>query len=117
MEFDKKNARYIAMEGDNYAIIDVLHGTFKSSTEIKIHKDGFEILVTMADGTIVINQLVKATDIGMDLDGPEVGYQSCACRDCMEIAIGIPGAFCNECEEADCEVDSDCQCEQTIEDE
>jgi hypothetical protein len=31
------------------------------------------------------------------------GYTPCACRDCMETAIGIPGeAFCHECEETGC---------------
>ena len=38
------------------------------------------------------------------------GYTHCACRDCMEIAIGKPGkAFCHDCEEAGCEHDSECQ--------
>lgn len=38
------------------------------------------------------------------------GYTSCACRDCMEIAIGVSGeAFCHECEEAGCEHDEECQ--------
>ena len=36
------------------------------------------------------------------------GYRDCACRDCFEIAIGEPGAFCSECEEAGCEPDSEC---------
>lgn len=33
------------------------------------------------------------------------GYKPCACRDCMEIAIGDDGvpAFCSDCEEAGCE--------------
>ena len=32
------------------------------------------------------------------------GYVPCACRDCMEIAIGETGeALCHECEAADCE--------------
>ena len=26
------------------------------------------------------------------------GYRACACRDCMEIAIGEAGAYCNACE-------------------
>ena len=31
------------------------------------------------------------------------GYTSCACRDCMEIAIGEPGeAYCGDCEDAGC---------------
>lgn len=33
------------------------------------------------------------------------GYTDCACRDCFEIAIGIPGeAVCNDCEQAECEL-------------
>lgn len=37
------------------------------------------------------------------------GYTSCACRDCMEIAIGGKDALCHECEEAGCEPhDGDC---------
>jgi hypothetical protein len=32
------------------------------------------------------------------------GYCACACRDCMEIAIGKPGkTLCWECKEAGCE--------------
>lgn len=31
------------------------------------------------------------------------GYTPCACRDCMEIAIGEPGvAMCHDCDEAGC---------------
>jgi hypothetical protein len=30
------------------------------------------------------------------------GYRPCACRDCMEIAIGGPGAYCHECVAAGC---------------
>lgn len=38
------------------------------------------------------------------------GYTACACRDCMEIAIGEPGkAFCHGCESAGCEGDSECE--------
>ncbi len=33
---------------------------------------------------------------------PESGYRPCQCRDCMEIAIGDPDAYCWECEEANC---------------
>lgn len=32
----------------------------------------------------------------------ESGYRPCACRYCMEIAIGEPGAFCHECDDAGC---------------
>jgi hypothetical protein len=32
------------------------------------------------------------------------GYRPCACRDCMETAIGEPGALCLDCEEHGCEV-------------
>lgn len=33
----------------------------------------------------------------------ETGYQHCACRDCMEIAIGPIGTMCTECREAGCD--------------
>jgi hypothetical protein len=32
----------------------------------------------------------------------ESGYRPCACRDCFEIAIGEPGAYCHECDDAGC---------------
>lgn len=41
----------------------------------------------------------------------ESGYRPCACRDCMEIAIGTEGAFCWECEEGGCEIGTECQAE------
>jgi hypothetical protein len=30
------------------------------------------------------------------------GYRPCACRDCMETAIGGPGSYCHACEKAGC---------------
>jgi hypothetical protein len=36
------------------------------------------------------------------------GYIPCACRDCMEIAIGAPGALCHECETAGCDPEAEC---------
>lgn len=36
------------------------------------------------------------------------GYHPCGCRDCFEIAIGEPGEFCWECEEAGCEEGEEC---------
>ena len=40
----------------------------------------------------------------------KVGYVDCACPNCFEIAIGEAGkAFCNSCEECDCDGDGDCQ--------
>jgi hypothetical protein len=40
------------------------------------------------------------------------GYCDCACRDCFEIAIGGDDpndpAMCHACEEAGCELDSEC---------
>jgi len=37
------------------------------------------------------------------------GYTYCACRDCMEIAIGESGkALCHACEDAGCELGSEC---------
>ena len=38
------------------------------------------------------------------------GYIPCGCRDCMEIAIGEPGALCWECEEAGCEAGAEGEC-------
>lgn len=49
----------------------------------------------------------------------ESGYTDCACRDCMEIAIGDKGAyqpFCHECEAAGCELDEECKVERLDED-
>lgn len=40
------------------------------------------------------------------------GYVHCSCRDCFDIAIAdneSEGAFCNECEEAGCIHDDECQ--------
>ena len=37
------------------------------------------------------------------------GYRPCACRDCMETAIGKAGALCWQCLEADCVTDAECQ--------
>jgi len=36
------------------------------------------------------------------------GYGPCGCRDCMEIAIGEPGAMCHACEDAGCEGEREC---------
>lgn len=41
----------------------------------------------------------------------ESGYQNCACRDCMEIAIGEEGAYCEECLEAGCPESLSGECE------
>ena len=38
----------------------------------------------------------------------DTGYRPCACRDCMEIAIGDEGAFCLSCEAAGCSGDGEC---------
>ena len=32
----------------------------------------------------------------------ESGYQDCACRDCFELVVAHPGAFCEGCIEAGC---------------
>jgi hypothetical protein len=40
---------------------------------------------------------------------PVSGYRPCGCRDCFEIAIGLPGAFCWACREAGCPGDGECQ--------
>ena len=36
------------------------------------------------------------------------GYIDCACRDCFNAAIGLPGDFCLDCEESGCELDREC---------
>lgn len=36
------------------------------------------------------------------------GYVNCACRDCMEIAIGDNDAMCSACAAAGCELDAEC---------
>lgn len=41
-------------------------------------------------------------------DGPNVGYWSCACRDCFELYVGEPGDFCHDCTEASCGYHQDC---------
>ena len=42
---------------------------------------------------------------------PMTGYVACNCRDCFEIAIGLPGkALCGDCEEAGCEAGADREC-------
>lgn len=44
------------------------------------------------------------------------GYTECACRDCMEVAIGNNepgGAYCWACAESDCTRDSDCNAPHT----
>jgi hypothetical protein len=41
----------------------------------------------------------------------ESGYQNCACRDCMEIAIGEEGVYCEECLEAGCPESLSGECE------
>jgi hypothetical protein len=39
------------------------------------------------------------------------GYTPCACRDCLEIAIGVAGkALCHECEAHGCEAGAEQEC-------
>jgi hypothetical protein len=39
------------------------------------------------------------------------GYTPCACRDCMDTAIGDPGnALCHACRDAGCSNDGDAEC-------
>lgn len=42
-----------------------------------------------------------------------VGYHHCACRDCFELYVGKPGEMCLACEEAGCELDSECEAPHT----
>jgi hypothetical protein len=37
------------------------------------------------------------------------GYWHCSCRDCFELLVGLPGEECEECIEAGCEADAECQ--------
>ncbi len=37
------------------------------------------------------------------------GYRDCACRDCFNVAVGVSGAVCSDCEDAQCDVDGECQ--------
>lgn len=39
------------------------------------------------------------------------GYVDCGCRDCLETTIGEAGDFCDDCQAAGCEPDSECQAE------
>jgi hypothetical protein len=38
-----------------------------------------------------------------------VGYVPCACRDCFETAIGLPGCLCHGCEAACCQPGKECE--------
>lgn len=60
-----------------------------------------------SDGRETYAALVKANHSG------DVGYVSCACRDCFETAIGVAGVdMCTECDEAGCEHNSECNVER-----
>jgi hypothetical protein len=61
-------------------------------------------------GNARLAQWLKDKDMNMC----DNGYRPCACRDCMEIAIGPPGAYCHDCATAGCEADSEC-CAETDE--
>jgi hypothetical protein len=37
------------------------------------------------------------------------GYRPCACRDCMEVAIGDAGSMCHHCVDAGCDSNRECQ--------
>ena len=37
------------------------------------------------------------------------GYYDCGCRDCFDIAIGLPGDMCHSCELAGCVANAECQ--------
>ena len=48
------------------------------------------------------------------------GYTPCACRDCMEIAISNDiqnPDMCWECVDAQCELDTKCQCQRPSDEE
>lgn len=43
---------------------------------------------------------------------PNDGYVPCACRDCMNVAIGKRGeAMCSDCEEHGCDASGNRECE------
>ena len=43
-----------------------------------------------------------------DRDEGKAGYIHCACRDCMDVTIGLPGEFCSDCVDAGCEPNEKC---------
>jgi len=47
----------------------------------------------------------------MSRNSQKTGYTDCACRDCFEIAIGVPGvALCHECEASGCDPEGHHEC-------
>lgn len=51
-----------------------------------------------------------------DPDAPEVGYYDCACRDCFDVYVGMPGELCNDCEAHGCDPTGESECERPHED-
>lgn len=37
------------------------------------------------------------------------GYVHCACNECFEIIVGLPGDYCDDCLDCDCPDHSECQ--------
>lgn len=56
------------------------------------------------------SQRIESAYAEDDVEKPKPsGYTPCPCRDCFEISID--GALCNDCEEHDCAVDGDSECD------
>lgn len=72
---------------------------------------------------IDLKRVVEAADAppdGFKVDSGLSGYTPCACRDCTGTAIATATEhpdFCNDCEEAGCERDSECSQEPDLEEE
>lgn len=47
--------------------------------------------------------------IDSKINGAESGSRPCACGDCPNIAVGIPGELCSECAEWGCDATEQCQ--------
>ena len=65
--------------------------------------------VVALDNTPQGEKGAKMTPINSD----QSGYRPCACEICPEIAIGVAGAVCGDCEDAGCTEDG-CEREDEI---
>lgn len=60
--------------------------------------------------TALCNVCVKRPIVDSAEANVPTGYVHCACRDCMELTIGVDGvAFCDDCTDAECALDHECQ--------
>lgn len=42
----------------------------------------------------------------------ESAYRPCACHDCMDVVVGLPGELCSECKDARCEAQYMAECQR-----